>query len=106
MSAGKRNKQITFQTPTTVKNSVGEKVETWGNDFAEWVQIFFGSGDERRQAAREQGVQTATFRALSNTRTRALDLTARILYDGSTWDIRAIVPMDDGHIEFTAVRER
>ncbi len=111
MSAGKRDKRIVLEKSGVVQNEHGEEIEGWvpldggAEPVREWVQIYYGRGDERRQAATEQASQSATFRMLSNSRTRLLTTKSRIVFEG-VWDIHGIVPDTPtrGEIEVTATR--
>lgn len=105
MTAGRRDQLITLETATTTQDDYGEEISTWGTIGTEWAAVFYGRGDERRQAAMEQGSQAATFQMLSNPITRALTLKDRIQFGGA-WDIEGIAPdmPKRGYIEITAVR--
>ena len=106
MTAGKRDQLVTLQSYTATQDEYGEEAQTWATLGEEWAVVFYGKGDERRQAAMEQGSQAATFRVLSNDSTRAVTLKDRIEHDGSTYDIVGIAPDTPkrGSIEFTGVR--
>lgn len=106
MSAGRRDKLITFERATSTQDEYGEHAETWTEHAQEWAAIYFGRGDERRQAAMEQGQQAATFQVLANLDTLGVTLRDRIIAEGSTWDIVGIAPDTPrrGSIEFTATR--
>lgn len=106
MPAGRRAQRITLQRYTAAQDDYGEEVQTWADLGDEWAAVFYGRGDERRQAAMEQGAQPATFQMLSNTTTRALRLRDRIVLDSVTWDITGVAPDTPrrGLIEVTAVR--
>lgn len=103
MTAGRRDNLITIQRGTPTTDNYGEETLTWANLATAWAAVFYGKGDERRQAAMEQGRQPATFQVLSNSVTRAVSLEDRIVHNGMNWDIEGIAPMDRAHIEFTAV---
>lgn len=92
VTAGRRDKLVTLERFTSTQNSYGEEVETWAAIGQEKVAIYYGSGSERRQAAMEQGSQTATFEMLSNTRTRGLTIRDRIVHEGNNWDIIELAP--------------
>lgn len=105
MTAGRREQLVTIERSTATTDGYGEQTQTWVEYAQEWAAVFYGRGDERRQAAMEQGQQSATFQMLSNTLTRAVAVKDRI-NDGSLWDIVGIAPDTPkrGEIEFTAVR--
>jgi head-tail adaptor len=106
MTAGRRDDLITIQRATTITDPYGEEIEQWGALGQEWAQVFYGTGNERRVAAAEQGEQSATFLVLSNSTTAAVGVKDRIVAGASNWDIRGISPDSPkrGYIEFTAVR--
>lgn len=103
MTAGKRDTLIAFEHATTAQNESGEEVETWASVGQEWAAVFWGRGDERRQAAMEQGAQPATFQVPDNDVTRAVVVKDRISFNGA-WDIVGIAMPRRGEIEFSAVR--
>jgi len=106
MTAGKRDQLIELQTYTTTTDDYGGETQTWTTAAEEWAAVFYGRGDERRQAAMEQGQQPATFQVLDNDVTRAMTVSGRIVHDGANWDIvgKALDTPERGLIEFTAVR--
>lgn len=104
MTAGRRDQLISLERATVEQDSYGEEVSTWAEIGTEFAAVYYGRGDERRQAAMEQGSQAATFKLLSNTLTRSLTLTDRIVHEGANYDIEGIAPMERGYIEITAVR--
>ncbi len=101
MRAGRREALITFQRATATQDDYGEEALSWASLGTEWAAVFYGRGDERRQAAMEQGQQSATFQVLSNTVTRSVTLKDRLTLGGYIWDIVSIAPMQRGLIEFT-----
>lgn len=106
MTAGRRDQYITIEHATASTDGYGGETLTWATLANEWAAVFYGRGDERRQAALEQGSQAVTFQCLSNTLTRAVILKDRISFGGSYYDIVGIAPETPGRglIEFTTVR--
>jgi head-tail adaptor len=106
MSAGKRDQFITLQSATVTTDDYGGEILSWSTVGEEWAAVFYGRGDERRQAAMEQGSQAATFQVLSNPNTLAMTVEGRIVHRSANWDIVGIAPdkPERGLIEFTAVR--
>ena len=106
MTAGRRNTLVTFERATVVQDDYGEETQTWDGQGQEWAAIFWGRGDERRQAAAEQGQQAASFEVLANTLTSSIGVKDRIIGAGSIWDIIEIAPDTPkrGEIRFTAIR--
>lgn len=104
MTAGAKDVLVTLQRATVTTNAHRDEVETWADLAQEYAQVFYGRGDERRQAAVEQGSQAATFRFWSSDKTRSLTLKDRLMLDGDVWDITGIAPVDRQSIEITATR--
>jgi head-tail adaptor len=106
VTAGRRDSLVEFQTYTSTQDDYGEETPSWSTAGQEWAAVFYGRGDERRQAAMEQGSQAATFQVLDNAVTRAMTVAGRIVHDGANWDItgKASDTPKRGLIEFTAVR--
>lgn len=102
---GRRDQLVTLERSAATQDSYGEEIPTWGTIGVEWAAVFYGRGDERRQAAMEQGRQPATFQMLHNPITAALTVQDRIQF-GGVWDIEGIAPdmPKRGYIEVTAVR--
>lgn len=104
MTAGRRDQKIVIQRGTASTDDYGGETLAWATLATEWAAVFYGKGDERRQAAVEQGNQAATFQVLSNTNTRSVGVKDRISHNSSSWDIVGVAPMDRSKIEFAAVR--
>lgn len=104
MTAGAKDVLVILQSSTASQDDYGGETEAWSDLGQEYAQVFYGRGDERRQAAAEQGSQAATFRFWSSDITRALTIKDRLQVDGGSWDILGVVPVDRRHIEVTAVR--
>jgi SPP1 family predicted phage head-tail adaptor len=101
VGAGARKWRISFQRATITKNAMNEPVKTWGGDFTERAAVRFGAAQERRVAGQEGGALTATFIVLHNSRTKEVQITDRIVFDGADWDITSNVPS----VEFNAHRD-
>ena len=89
MTAGRRDQLISLERATVEQDPYGEEVSTWAEICTEFAAVYYGRGDERRQAAMEQGSQVCTFQMLSNPLTRSLTTTDRIQYK-KPWDIERI----------------
>lgn len=105
-AAGKRIHRIVFERAAKGQDANGEEIDTWVEHARALAAVFFGRGDERRQAARETGTQSATFGVPSTALTRSVGYADRIAYQDGAWDITGIAPDTPkrGEIEFTAVR--
>lgn len=106
MTAGRRDQLVTLQRYTTTQDDYGEEVQTWADLGTEWAAVYYGAGSERRQAAMEQGQQSANFQMLANLTTLGLTLRDRIVLDGVNWDIVSTSPHTPkrGLMEATATR--
>lgn len=104
MTAGRRDQLIELQRAVADQDQYGEEVLVWATLGKEWAAVFYGRGDERRQAAAEQGTQAANFQMLANLTTLGLKIEDRIVLDGRVWDIVGISPHtpERGLIEVTA----
>lgn len=97
---------MTLRRASAGTDEYNEHEAAWADLGTEWAQVFYGRGDERRQAAAEQGSQAATFQMLSNELTRGLTVKDRLSHGGAVWDLRGI-SLDTprrGLIEVTATR--
>lgn len=105
MTAGARDTLITLQSATATRDEYNEEVATWADLGTEWAAVNYGRGDERREAAMEQGAVAATFNVLDNAMTRAVALKDRLIADGGTWDITSNVPgKRRGERDITAIK--
>lgn len=106
MSAGNRRDLINFTRLGGGQDVSGQEVDNnWVSLGQEWAEVLYGSGQERREAAMEQGSQAALFRVTDNDVTRTVRTKDRITHDGAEWDITGIAPRQDkGEREFTGVR--
>jgi SPP1 family predicted phage head-tail adaptor len=107
IGAGRRDRRITFEHAATVEDDHGGEEQTWSEYAQEWAAVLFGTGQERRDAAQEGGVQAATFICLWSPTLASVDLTYRINFDGDAWDITSKVPIGlNRELHFTATRRQ
>lgn len=106
MTRRKRGEVVTFERATVEQDDYGEEISSWAAICQEKAQVFYGRGDERREAAMEQGEQAANFNVPSNDATRGVTLKDRINFADRLWDIEGIAPDTPSRrrIEFTATR--
>ena len=104
MRAGQRTELIVFQRPTATPNDYNEPIETWATYATRRARVRFGTAQEKREAAQETGVQTATFECVRSAILDAVTLKDRISYLSSSWDITETAPLDRKTIRFTGVR--
>lgn len=104
--AARRDTKIAFFRAVQVKAGAGQVKESWeklGHD--EWARVFWGRGNERREAAAQAVQQVASFVVLDNAQTRGVTEKDRIVATGYWWNIGAPgIPVSRGELEFTATR--
>ena len=87
MNAGIMDRRITVQTYTTATDDWNHPVKTW----ADFATVWASKTDKRESEVNEQNQTVALTRTVWTIRYLAgIDTTARIQYDGSTYDIRGI----------------
>jgi head-tail adaptor len=104
MSATRRTELIVFERATFTTNDNNEQIPTWATYATRRARVRFGTAQEKREAAQEVGVQSATFECVSSSTLRSVTLKDRISYLGSSWDIVENAPLDRKTIRFTGVR--
>ena len=103
--AGKRDKRVIFQRYTVTQDEHGEEIQTWTQQGKpQKAKVYYGNGAERREAAREEGSQSANFNCHASETTNAILIRDRIVMNGENWDIVGISPIVRREIEFTATR--
>lgn len=101
---GRRDTLIAIERATTVQDEYGQETEVWTELGKEWAAVYYGRGDERRQAGQEQGSQAANFNIVSNAMTRGVKITDRIVIGTDIWDITGAAPISRAEVELTATR--
>jgi head-tail adaptor len=104
MSATDRTELIVFQRATVTGDDYGGGAESWTTYATRRARVRFGTAQEKREAAQEGGVQSATFECVRSSTLSAVTLKDRISYLGSSWDLTEIAPLDRATIRFTGVR--
>lgn len=102
--AGQRTELIVFERATASANEYNEGEETWATLLSRRAYVRFGTAQEKREAAQEGGVQTATFECERSAALDVVTLKDRISYLSSTWDITETAPLDTKTIRFTGTR--
>lgn len=100
--AGHRDRKIVFERASNAQDDYGQDVEIWSTWCTEWAAVYFGAGREQREAAAQQASLVASFEVLANGKTRALQPTDRLQFDGRTWDIKSVTPIDRSGVKVTA----
>lgn len=103
VEAGKRDRLVTIERAAVTQNDFGEEIETWSEAFKEWARVFYGRGNERREAAADRAEMPITFAVLSNSNSRTITAVDRIRFDGLIWNIEGVAPVSRRDIEITAV---
>lgn len=103
--AGKRDRRVIFQRYAATQDDYGEEIQTWAQQGQpQKAKVYYGTGTERREAAREEGSQSANFNCHASETTKAIVIRDRIVMSGENWDIVGISPIVRREIEFTATR--
>jgi head-tail adaptor len=103
-TASQRTELIVIERATTTENDYGEVVESWSTYATRRARVRFGTAQEKREAAQEGGVQTASFFCVRSAAMDAVTLKDRISYLGSRWDITENAPLDRSEVRLTATR--
>jgi head-tail adaptor len=102
--ASLRTELVTFQRATGTTNEYNEGELTWATYATRRARVRFGTAQEKREAAQEGGVQSATFECVRSSTLDAVTLKDRISYLGSFWDLTETAPLDRKTIRFTGTR--
>lgn len=110
LGAGAFRKSASFERNTGTRGSLGgEGAELWTPLFTLRASMRYGTSAERRAAAGEQAIQSATIAVRASPNARTVTVRDRIVVDGLTWDITGI-SVDAGavarEIEFTVTASR
>lgn len=108
---GQRDTRISFQRNGAARSALGGKAAAdWAELFSRLAKVTWGSSAERRSAAVEGAIQTATFRTLADSETKSITAKDRIVMaDGLTFDVTGIAPIGSPvpyEIEFTCTANR
>jgi head-tail adaptor len=80
MSATQRTELIVIQRATATEDEHGGQTLTWATYATLRASVRFGTAQEKREAAQEGGIQTATFECIRSSTTEAVTLKDRISY--------------------------
>lgn len=103
-TAGQRTELIVIQRSTPTEGELGGQTFVWATYATRRARVRFGTAQEKREAAQEGGVQSATFECVRSSTLDAVTLKDRISYLNSFWDITETAPLDHKTIRFTATR--
>lgn len=103
-SATQRTELIVIERATPTEDEHGGQTLVWATYATRRARVRFGTAQEGREAAKESGIQTATFECVRSSTLNSVTLKDRISYLGSFWDLTEISPLDTSTIRFTATR--
>jgi head-tail adaptor len=109
MNRGAFDRLISVQRATvTTDDYGGETASSWADAEKAYARVRFGRAEEKRQAAQESGVQSATFEVFPTSTLRDTELTDRLFLheDGTAWDITEVALLDRRLLRFTATRSK
>lgn len=106
VNRGQFDRLITVQRAAVTTDDYGGEASTWADLEQAWARVRFGQAQEKREAAQEGGVQSATFEVVPTNALLTVTLRDRILFDGSEWDITEAAPLERNLLRFTATRAR
>jgi head-tail adaptor len=107
VNRGAFDRLITVQRGAAVgEDNYGGETLTWDDTEQAYARVRFGLAAEKRMAAQEGGVQTATFEVRPTTTLLQTNIKDRIVFDGDDWDITEVAPLERNSLRFTAVRSR
>lgn len=98
VAAGSLNKRVTFQRKVATQNEWGQPLESWVDFCTVWANIKTKSGSSFANAEQQAG---GTEISLTSTSIRirkrdGIDAAMRVLYSARIYDIRAVLPDDEG----------
>jgi head-tail adaptor len=91
-NASERTELIVFERATVSETVHGGETLTWATLVSRRARVRFGTAQEKREAAQEGGVQSATFECIRSADLEDVTLKDRISYLGSSWDLTEIAP--------------
>lgn len=101
---GRFDRLIGVERATITSDTYGGEVPAWTVREQAWAQVRFGSAREKREAAQETAIQSATFEVMPTTTLLTTQVKDRITFDGSEWDITEVAKLERNLLRFTAVR--
>lgn len=106
MNPAKLNRRVAIDSEAITEDSFGGEVKTFGEVGTRAAGIYYGTGRERREAAQESAVQTATIETRLDSLTRIIKpRTHQFRFDGASWDIvSAVFEPRQGEAKFEAMR--
>jgi SPP1 family predicted phage head-tail adaptor len=96
MSAGKLDRRVTLHSPTTTADNHGGVMSGWTAGPTVWAGFLFLRGGETVIASRLAGRQPAVITIRKSAATALVTTEWKVVHAGTDYNIRAIVPSDDG----------
>ena len=93
MRAGKLNRRISVQQLAAGQDALGQPVQTWSLVAELWAHILHSSGIETIKAGAEMSIVRASIRVRY---TRQITAGMRVLADGYTYNVVAVLPDMEG----------
>lgn len=106
--AGKLDRRIEFERFTATLNDFGEEVQSWSSYTIVWASRSDVLDSEKYSAGQVNATQMSRFVVRSSIKSRSINPTDRINYDGDFWDIHGVKETKEGRkrfLEFTAMRQ-
>lgn len=94
-ATGKLNRRITIERRATGEDQIGQPVDAWETVAELWADVRFLSGISAIKASADVSISKVSIRIRHRT---GLDAGMRVLFDGKTFDIQAVLP--DGKRQF------
>jgi head-tail adaptor len=105
--AGERDRLIIFNRSVTVRDGYGQRIPEASSELTRaMARVKFGTSQEKREAAQESALQSATFECVITAQLRGVKMIDTIAYDGSNWNITEKADLDRETIRFTATRSK
>lgn len=110
-SSGDLNRKVTVQRATTIYNDFNEPINTWVDIMTRSAKRVDASDSQRIEymSAGQVGAFTLSrFTVRSDSDTRKIKATDRLMHEGSVWNIRGAKEADEGlnkYVEIMAVKD-
>ena len=93
MEIGRLNRRIVIERPTLTQDDTGSYTTVWNQIAKPWADIRYVSGLEAVRSDAPVSVSKASMRIR---RRAGVDATCRVLYDGKVFDVKAVLPDEQG----------
>lgn len=94
MKAGTLNKRARFESQVAVSDGAGGSTLSWQEYVTVWAQLSPERAREKIQQGRIADNQTGVLRVRSSSATRLIDGKYRVVVDGVTYNVRAVINPD------------